>query len=102
MKFKPLLLLVFALTLLISNACQDDPIEKNGTTNPAPIVPDLDDKITTSISGFVVDNNDQPVVFAEVSAGEKKVLTDAFGHFTITNTLLAKIAGQVRVVKVGY
>lgn len=102
MKFKPLLL-VFAITLLISNACQDDLIEKKrGTTNPAPIVPDLDDKITTSISGFVVDHNGQPVVFAEVSAGDKKALTDAFGHFTINNALLAKIAGQVRVVKAGY
>lgn len=102
MKFKPLLFLVFAITLLLSNACQEDPIEKSGTTNPAPIVPDLDDKITTSVSGFVVDSNGQPVVFAEVTAGEKKILTDAFGHFTIANTSLAKIAGHVRVVKTGY
>jgi len=102
MKSKQTLLFSACLTLFLLNACDKDLVEKGDVEQPDPITPDLTVKITSSVSGFVMDEAGSPVVFASVTAGDKAALTDEYGYFKIANTSLAEVAGQVSVAKTGY
>lgn len=69
---------------------------------PAPVRPDLTATINTSISGYVVDESDSPVIFALVSAGGRQVKTDEYGYFSMTGISLPKPAGVVKVSSAKY
>jgi hypothetical protein len=88
------------LALLITISCQktnsdlpDDPDDQN----PPPI-----EYVTASISGRVLDNNNQPVNGAVVKAGTTATTSDLNGHFKLNNVLLNKDAGLVKVEKDGF
>jgi hypothetical protein len=95
---RALLVLVVTCSVISCN----DPLEEKGTRDPKPFTPDLEEKVTASVSGFVLDESNSPVVFAAVTAGGKKVLTDAYGFFSIPGAQLSKFAAQVDVMAAGF
>ena len=95
------LLLFSTLYLGCFIACRKDNTNK-GPSDPDPVKPDLTVKVTASVSGFVSDEQDQPVAFASVVAGDKTARTDEFGYFTFTNASVPKTAGLVTVQRNGF
>ncbi|MFT3908691.1 MAG: carboxypeptidase regulatory-like domain-containing protein [Ferruginibacter sp.] len=95
---------LFCVLLAISFSCKKD---MNTTGTPATpevpgVVPDLTTKINSSVSGFVSDEHDAPVVGAEVKAGGTTVITDQYGYFEIKNVQVVKEAATVTVSYNGY
>ncbi|MEN9569179.1 MAG: hypothetical protein RL172_410 [Bacteroidota bacterium] len=64
--------------------------------------PDLSTKINTTVQGFVIDENDQPVQGAAVQAGSLSAVTDKYGYFRISNASLVQNAAVLAVLKPGY
>jgi hypothetical protein len=63
---------------------------------------DLATKINSSASGFVTDENNQPVSGASVTMGGQTTTTDEYGFFVIRNVQVIKNAAVVTVKKSGY
>ena len=63
---------------------------------------DLTATVQSSISGFVTDENNAPVLAASVKAGTSSTTTDKFGYFEIKNADVVKNAAVVSVLKPGY
>lgn len=92
--FLPLLL------LLVLFSCQKLIDEGNIA---APIIPvDLTTKVSSSVSGFVTDENDEPVQSASVKVGLQTVTTDEYGYFEVRNEQVVKSAATVSVSMAGY
>jgi len=64
--------------------------------------PDLVTKVTTTISGFVTDENDAAMQGAIVRVGSAFLTTDQFGYFEIKNVEVNETAATFNVSKVGY
>jgi hypothetical protein len=101
---KKLLLPVLYLTffMLVLHSCKKNFADEQYKPADNPDTPDLAVMITTSVAGFIVDENDKPVYNAVVSAGSQSVSTDEFGYFAIKNASLSKTAGFIKVSKAGY
>ena len=65
-------------------------------------VPNLTAKVSSSVSGFVVDETGAAVSNAVVYVGTKTATTDGYGYFSVINTSVTKTAAVVTVVKSGY
>jgi hypothetical protein len=90
--------LIFAVLLI---SCKKDNAREH-IEDVAPIIPDFTEKVTTDISGFIVDENNEPAFNIEVTAGNKTTTTDEFGYFHITGASVPEIAGLIKANKVGY
>src|ERR1043165_4695902 len=90
------MLVIFALLFLFS--CKKDINNQNHNSE----APDLTTKTNTSVSGFVTDENDQPVNGASVKAGTANTTTNQFGYFELKNVELVKTAAFVTIAKPGY
>lgn len=93
-----ILLFLFLVGFVVS--CSD-PMEDRAK-DPDIVIPDLEEKITASVSGFVTTESGDPVVYAAVAAGDKEVLTDGSGYFKITGASVPEFAGQVSVISPNY
>ena len=93
-----LLALLTATLFFIS--CQKDLTADTGTNSGLP--PDLSTKISSSVSGFVTDENNAPVKGANVKAGTATTTTDKYGYFEILNTQVVQNAAVVTVNQPGY
>jgi hypothetical protein len=91
-------LLIFTLSLFFS--CQKDLSFQDG--GPAVTPPDLSTRISSSVSGFVTDENDAAVVGATVQFGTSNITTDKYGYFEAKNVQVVKEAAVVTVSKPGY
>lgn len=102
MKKMRLPLLLAAIMLLGTTACRKNYATEAyvETTNPTP--PDLTVKVNTTVAGFISDEANKPVAGAQVIAGSRQAITDEYGYFKITNTLLPKVAGNIKIIKTGY
>ena len=96
-QFHPLLLFVFVSLLLFSCHKEVSNIDSNGFT-----LPDFETKVSSSVSGFVTDENNAPVMGTAVSAGNGTATTDKYGYFEIKNVQVVKSAAVVTVNKPGY
>ena len=96
--FKSLLVLLLAVTALWS--CQKD-LDETLVDNINQI-PNLTTKINSSVSGFVVDENNQAVAGASVVVYDKTTTTDDYGYFSVKNVSVVKTAAVVTVKKSGY
>lgn len=65
-------------------------------------LPDLTTKISSSISGFVTDENDAVVNGATVTAGGSTTSSNKYGYFEIKNVQVVQTAAVVIVSKTGY
>lgn len=91
------LLLFFTLSVFFS--CQKSLDYKNGgILTPS----DLSTKISSSVSGFVTDENDRAVMGATVLVGSSTVITDKYGFFEAKNVQVVKEAAVVTATKPGY
>jgi hypothetical protein len=93
--------IVAVLICIVFFSCQ-----KNNIADDV-IVPPIDnnnlvEKISTSTSGFVTDENNLPVKNADVVVGLKNTTTDKYGYFEIKNVDQIKNAAFVTVNKTGY
>jgi hypothetical protein len=65
-------------------------------------IPNLTTKINSSVSGFVVDENNEAVAGASVVVYDKTTTTDDYGYFSVKNVNVVKTAAVVTVNKSGY
>ncbi|MGG9960498.1 hypothetical protein [Ferruginibacter sp. SUN106] len=75
---------------------------KNTNENTLLSPPDLTTKVSSSVSGFVTDENDLPVKNASVQFGTATISTDKYGYFEAKNIEVVKDAATVTVTKTGY
>lgn len=98
LKNKSLLFLFTVCACLFFFSCQKDidyiNIDGQG--------PDLITKVSSSVSGFVTDENNAAVAGASVSAGGSNTTTNKFGFFEIKNIQVIKNAATVKVTRPGY
>jgi hypothetical protein len=92
------LLLIFSLSIFFS--CQKDLSLEDGGTVVTP--PDLTTKVSSSVSGFVTDENDAAVMGATVQFGSSTSVTDKYGYFEAKNVQVVKEAAVVTIIKPGY
>jgi hypothetical protein len=95
-------LLVAFAALLALNACRKDQAYERYTENDNHVKPDLSIKVTSSVAGFILNENNEPVPFAKVTAGSKEIVTDEFGYFSLADASVPEAAGLVKVEKTGY
>ena len=78
--------------------------KKNFDSNASTIdtVPDLITKVNSSVSGFVADQNNAPVVGATVKAGAANTTTDKYGYFEFKDIQVVKEAATVEISYAGY
>ena len=87
------------MAILFFASCQK---EVSGDGSNTVVLPDFETKVASSVSGFVTDENDAPVLGASVTAGTGSAITDKYGFFEIKNTQVVKNAAVVTVNKAGY
>ncbi len=63
---------------------------------------DFSKKVTASVNGFVINENNAPVTGASVQYGELFSTTDRYGYFEIKNATVTENAAPVSVKMTGY
>ena len=94
---------VISILFLIS--CQKEIKDNIGTNpGPTPVPADLTTRVTTAVvSGFVTDENNDPISGASVKVGTvASTTTDEFGYFEVRNAEVIKNAAVVTVSQPGY
>ena len=98
-----LAVLFLAFMISIQTGCKkSDSITDPGPTLEPPVKADDAIKVTATITGTVIDENNKPVAGATVSSGTYAATTDAMGNFIIKDANISKANGNVSVVKQGY
>lgn len=92
-----LLTILFATSFFFS--CDKELSSENGGNA---LAPDLTTQVSSSVSGFVTDEYDQPVPNATVKIGSVTITTNKFGFYEARNVMVVKNAATVSVVKPGY
>lgn len=87
--------------LFFFSSCQKN-IDDTLPDIPGTITPDLSTKVSSSVSGFVTDENNAAVLGASVKVGTVTTSTDKYGYFEVRNTDVVKNAATVTVTKAGY
>ncbi len=90
---------MFSVLTIVS--CQKD-IDDTIVNPPTGEIPDLTSKVSSSVSGFVTDENNAAVLGASVKVGTATATTDKYGYFQIKNVDVVKNAATVTVTKAGY
>lgn len=103
---KKLLFLATSLFLIFS-ACRKDEesiFENSTTTSISPITEWIPEEVSinTNLTGFVIDENKNPVADAIVRLGNFETRTDNFGHFFYTQTDMNQKGQLVQIEKDGY
>lgn len=91
------------LMLMLGNmGCQKELSETGGVLLPPASSYDLTSRVSTTISGFVTDETNAPMLNATVQVGGTTTTTDDYGYFEVKNVSVIKNAAVVRVEKAGY
>lgn len=99
MKPTRILLLLAVSIPAILYSCKKDTV---GDPNDHLLKPDLTINKVTDVTGFVTDENNEPVAGVLVKAGNKTTTTDEYGYFTVSQVSLPEVAGFVKMTKAGY
>jgi hypothetical protein len=94
--------MLFIVTALLFFSCQKSLDFEPGSGNGGGTPPDLSTKISSSVSGFVTDENDAAVMGASVQFGSTTITTDKYGYFQAKNVQVVKEAALITVNKAGY
>lgn len=100
-KITSVLLMCFAAALLMT-ACKKNQSNEDYTEIEEPDIPVFTQKVTCSVSGFIMNEQSEPVAGATVTAGAVVATTDAFGYFSIQSASLTKNIGLVKVSMPGF
>lgn len=94
---------VFIILLTQAGCKKNDDINDNKAPGLEPPITTNDGvKVTASVTGSVVDENNQPVANASVASGTYTAITDAMGNFVLSSINISKANGHVTVIKAGY
>ena len=93
--------LIFAALLITLSSCHKDIDEDKRTKTPTPTAK-IFDETTSSILGYVYDDNNQPVENATVSIYSGMTKTDKYGVFSFENIKMDKLGTYIKVKKAGY
>lgn len=93
---------VHLILVILLNAAFFAGCKKSNNTDVYAAPPDLTTKITSSVSGFVTDENDAAVKNATVQFGSAILYTDKYGYFEAKNIEVVKDAATVTITKPGY
>ncbi|MCP4125294.1 MAG: carboxypeptidase regulatory-like domain-containing protein [Bacteroidetes bacterium] len=103
---KQLQLLGLALLMMLASCLNN--IDDVSSTQQTPNPEILDNyvqavrNITGSLTGFVVDDSNDPVIGAEVRMGSLTTTTDDYGHFFFEDVTMNALGQLVRVEETGY
>ena len=102
MKMKQLLLVLLASPAFLINSCQNE-FSSEFPVNTVPEAPVNDaERVTASITGIVVNENDIPITGITVTSSGSNMVTDHYGMFRFKNISLSKANASVKVEKNGY
>lgn len=87
--------LIIVLVAISTLHCQ----KEISFTNPGPTI---NNPVTATVQGNVVDENDNPAAGVTIKIGAKTAITDAKGYFRIRNASLDKYVSLVSAEKPGY
>jgi Carboxypeptidase regulatory-like domain len=79
-----------------------DDVADNTTPNVLPVIANDAVQVAATITGSVIDENNQPVAGAAVTADTYSTTTDAMGNFAFKNINVSAANGHVMVIKAGY
>ena len=96
------LLVLSVVVAVMFNSCKKNFDNEQYTQTNTPVIPDLTSQITTSVAGFITNENDSAVSGAVITAGTQTATTNQFGYFNISNVSLSKTAAFVTVTYAGY
>ncbi len=96
------LILTFFFACLLFASCQKTVDESVPPIPPVAPAPDLTTKVSSSVSGFVTDENELPVKNANVAVGTSTSITDKYGFFEVKNVQVVQNAAMVTITKTGY
>jgi len=91
---------LFLLIAVLFFSCQKELSIDSGFNTVQP--PDLTTTISSSVTGFVTDENNAPVSGAVVQFGTRTTTTDKYGYFEARNVQVVKNAAFVTVSMPGY
>jgi hypothetical protein len=94
-------LMIAALILSHLISCQK-PLSDERVPTPISSSVDLTTKVSSTVSGFVTDENDVAVQSAAVKVGSRVATTDKYGFFEVKNEQVVKNAATVTVTVPGY
>ncbi len=92
---------LFAITTVLAVSCKKSDVGA-GIDNPSVTPLDFTTTVTSSVSGFVTDENNDPAKDAIVTIGAATITTDKYGYFEARNVTVVKEAAVVTVNKTGY
>ncbi|MFT3979704.1 MAG: carboxypeptidase-like regulatory domain-containing protein [Ferruginibacter sp.] len=98
---KKLILLAFTGMMLL-NSCKKNQSDENYHETDESQVPVFTERVSADVAGFIMDEQNNPVAGATVTAGNLTGSTDEYGYFRINNASLVKNIGLVKIVKEGY
>jgi Carboxypeptidase regulatory-like domain len=93
-----------SLIILIQIGCKKND-DLGGNTAPVLETPAISNdaiKVAATITGSVIDENNQPVTNATVTADTYTTTTDAMGNFAFKNINISAANGHVTIIKAGY
>ena len=96
----PVLFVTHLLIVFLLSSCGKE-LSREGFVNTETL-PDLSTQVSSSVTGFVTDENDAPVNGAAVQVGSGTTTTNKYGYFEVKNATVIKNAAVVTVVKPGY
>lgn len=89
------------LFIVLANACKKGFNDQQSVPIPPDPV-DLSSQMQQTVSGFITNENGQPVFHASITAGNKSTTSDEYGYFEIKNASLSKAAGFIKISSSGY
>ena len=92
--------LLLCLTMAGFVACNKDLSNETPVNNTGSA--DLTTTVSTSVNGYVIDENNHAVMGAMVKAGTATTVTDKYGYFSFSHVQLVQNAAFVTVTKTGY
>jgi Carboxypeptidase regulatory-like domain len=93
---------LLSLIILIQFGCKKTDDIVDPTVLEPPVISNDAIKVTATISGSVIDENNQPVANATVTSDTYTASTDAMGNFVFKNISISAANGHVTIIKSGY
>jgi hypothetical protein len=92
-----------SIIILLQLGCKKNDDMNTDTPQPeSPAIADDAVKVTATVTGTVIDENNKPVAGVNVTSGLYTTSTDAMGNFIFKDISISKANGNVTVVKAGY
>lgn len=95
-------ILMSLAVIVCFTACRKNQSNENYQETEEPVIPVFTEKVSASVSGFIIDEQSGPVAGAIVTAGTAVTTTDEFGYFKISNASVTKNIGLVKIIKPGF